>query len=135
MASINFKLWLENKLWIPGNPLTDTSGNPIVMYHGTDKVFSRFSSKKSAMGGIIWMTNDRTKIERKEVGASGHGRIISMYVTLMNPAGWEEYDKLLLYQLKSQGYDGAILDDPNGTFDAFVFSPKQIKIIKKENLT
>lgn len=127
----SFKLWLENKLWVPGDPLTDLTGKPIIMYHGTDKRFSKFSSRKS-IGGIIWMTSDRTKIERNEIGASGHGIIISMHVTLLKPAGWKEYDKLVLDQLISQGYDGAILDDPDGTFDAFVFSPKQIKIIKKE---
>jgi hypothetical protein len=129
---MTFKTWLENVNWIPGDPLTDASGEPIVLYHGTDKKFSKFSLKKSTMG-IIWMTNDISKIETGEAGAQGKGRIISMHVTLKNPAGWKEYEQLLLVQLRSQGYDGAILPHGDGTFDAFVFNPSQIKIIGTEN--
>jgi hypothetical protein len=125
---MDFKLWIENKNWIPGDPITDNAGNPIVLYHGTDKRFSKFNLKKSTMG-IIWMTSDRKSIEEGTAGASGKGRIVSMHVSLKNPAGWKEYEKLLLFQLKSQGYDGAILENGDGSFDAFVFSPSQIKII------
>lgn len=39
-------------------------------------------------------------------------------------AGWNEYEKYGLGQLRDMGYDGAKLDD-----DYFVFSPKQIRII------
>jgi hypothetical protein len=120
-----------DKMWIPGDPLTDKSGKPIVLYHGTDKRFSKFSIKKSTMG-IIWLTNDKSKIEQGTAGASGKGRIISAHVSLKNPAGWKEYDQLLLVQLKSMGYDGAILDDKDGTFDVFVFEPSQIKIISNK---
>jgi hypothetical protein len=125
---MNFKTWLETKSWVPGEPLTDTSGKPIVFYHGTNKKFSKFSLNKSTMG-IIWFTNNKANIESGEAGASAKGRIVSAYLSIKNPAGWEEYNQLLLAQLKSQGYDGAILEDGDGTFDAFVFNPSQIKII------
>ena len=127
MQNDGFRLWLESS-WVPGDPLCDPSGKPITLYHGTDKKFSKFSLHKSTMG-IIWMTNDRASIITKEAGASGHGRIISMHVSLKNPAGWKEYNDLLLVQLKSMGYDGTILERGDGKFDAFVFSPAQIRIL------
>ena len=130
---MDFKLWLENKNWIPGDPITDSAGNPIFLYHGTNKRFSKFNLKKSTMG-IIWMTSDRKSIEEGTAGAQGKGQIISMHVSLKNPAGWKEYENLLLFQLKSEGYDGAILENSNGYFDAFVFSPSQIKIIGHSKL-
>ena len=131
---MDFKLWLENNhIWVPGDPLTDKNGKPIILYHGTNKRFSKFNLKKSTMG-IIWMTSDKKSIEAGTAGAAGKGRIISMLVSLKNPAGWKEYDQLLLMQLKSYGYDGVILDHPDGNFDAFVFNPAQIAIIGNDKL-
>lgn len=101
--------------------------SPLTVYHGTDAKFKRFSLKKSTQG-IIWFTSDKSKIISKEVGASGHGYVITAQVIINNPAGWEEYDKYLLGQLKSMGYDGAILPHSNGQFDCFVFSPEQVRI-------
>lgn len=99
------------------------------VYHGSDKLFKKFSVKKS-IGGIIWFTSNKEKVLSKEAGASGHGYLYELKVTINNPAGWKEYDKYLLMQLESLGYDGAILPDGSGGFDGFVFDPKNIKILK-----
>jgi hypothetical protein len=129
-----FKNFLENNQnWLPGSPLKDKSGNPILVYHGTGKNFKKFNLNKTTQN-IIWFTNDKSKIENREAGAESSGYIISAHVDLNNPAGWKEYGNLLLFQLKSRGHDGVILEDPDGTFDLFVFDPSQIHIVKKEKL-
>ena len=128
---MRFKLWLEGKYevtWIPGDPLKDLSGKPLVMYHGTGEKFRKFSLKNAAQG-VIWFTSDRGAVLDRSVGASGSGRIVSVYLTLEQPAGWEEYEKLMLGQLRSYGFDGAVLPNGDGHFDAFVFSSSQVKII------
>lgn len=128
---MDFKLWLEGKYevtWIPGDPLCDLSGQPMVLYHGTGQKFRKFSLKNTTQG-ILWFTTNRESILNGSVGASGSGRIVSVYLKLENPASWEEYGKLMLGQLKSYGFDGAALPDGDGNFDAFVFSPSQVKII------
>lgn len=107
--------------------------SPLLVYHGTNSFFNKFSLKKSTQG-IIWFTSDKQKILNKEVGASGYGILITAEVTINNPAGWNEYEKFLLGQLKGMGHDGVILKNKDESFDCFVFSPSQIKIIKKEKI-
>lgn len=111
----------------------EETNRPMVVYHGTNVNLRSFSLQKSTQG-IIWFTSDKEKILAGNVGASGRGYIVTAEVTINNPVGWEEYEKLMLAQLKSMGHDGAILPDPDGHFDCFVFSPKQIKILKVEKV-
>jgi hypothetical protein len=109
------------------------NNSPLIVYHGTDTRFRKFSLRKSAQG-IIWFTSDKNKIIAGEVGASGRGYIVTAQVTINNPAGWKEYDKLMLGQLKGMGYDGVILPEKSGQFDCFVFSPSQTKILGIEKI-
>jgi hypothetical protein len=118
------------KLWFKDSKIINIDGTPRVVYHGTDKQFNRFSSKFSSMGGIIWFTTDKSAIERGEVGASGSGYIKELYISMKNPAGWEEYEKYGLGQLEDMGYDGVILPNDEDNYVGFVFDPNQIKIIK-----
>ena len=115
--------------------LPDSSGSgKYVVYHGTGTAFKKFSLAKSTQG-IIWFTSDKNKVLNNETGAESHGYIITAEITLKNPAGWKEYEQLLLFQLKTEKYDGAILPDGNGdNFDCFVFNPNQIKILKVEKI-
>lgn len=103
------------------------------VYHGTGAAFKRFNLKNSTQG-LIWFTSDRDSIVRGESGAAGQGYILELQVDIKNPAGWKEYENLMLAQLKSEGYDGAILPSENGQFDGFVFKPSQVKIMKRESL-
>jgi hypothetical protein len=50
---------------------------------------------------------------------------MTRYITINNPAGWEEYEKYELGQLRDRGYDGVILPQGDMT-DYFVFSNKSI---------
>ena len=118
------------KSWFNGSKVINADGTPKIVYHGTGKKFKRFSSKYSTMGGIIWFTTNKESIEKGEVGAKSHGYIKKLYISMKNPAGWDKYDNLTLGQLKSEGYDGALLPDGDGNYTGFVFNTNQIRIAK-----
>lgn len=115
----NFKAWFRNSK-------VSLGGEPRVVYHGTSKKFSQFNLKKAPQP-IIWFTTNKDAIASGDVGAAGKGHVMELYVSLQNPAGWKEYEKYGLGQLKGLGYDGAILPSSDGNYDGFVFSPTQIK--------
>lgn len=119
------------KNWFRNSKVVDANDNPVVVYHGTDKKFRAFSKKKSIMG-IIWFTSNKADIEAGEVGAAGKGHVLEMYASIQNPAGWEEYDKLGLWELQARGYDGAMLKHKDGSFTGFVFNPTQLKSVKNK---
>lgn len=125
--SISFKEWFK------GSKITDKNGNPLVVYHGTNNLFSKFRNDASP-GGITWFSTSEEHIKSGESGAAGCKYIVKMYVSMKNPAGWYEYEKLGLQQIIDRGYDGVILPfenhNPNDDYDGFVFNAKQIKIIK-----
>lgn len=112
--------------WFGDSKVVDENGKPLVVYHGTNSRFRKFNLKKTTQG-LIWITSDKSKIEKQESGAQGSKIIMPLYAKITNPAGWSEYDKYGLYELKRMGYDGVILRDKDGTFDAFVFDPNQVK--------
>jgi len=99
--------------------------NTYKVYHGTSQEFSDFDIDKATQG-IIWFTDSRESIEKGEHGGLGNKIIMTRYITLNNPAGWEEYDKLGLQQIEDRGFDGVIL--PHGTKynDYIVFDTKSI---------
>ncbi len=118
------------KNWFNGSKVVNPDGSPRIVYHGTGKNFRRFSMKKAAVAGITWFTTDKEKIEKGEVGAASKGFIKKMYISLKNPAGWDEYQKYGLGELYEMGFDGAILPNDEGNYDGFVFHTDQIRIIK-----
>jgi hypothetical protein len=105
----------------------DEQGKPLVVYHGTSKAFTKFDWKKSAMG-VFWFSSNKKKIEKGESGAASSKEIMPVYLSAKKLAGWDEYDKLTLGQLRDQGYDGIKLDD-----DYVVFEPNQIKSATKNS--
>lgn len=118
------------KIWFDGSKVINNDGSPRIVYHGTGENFRRFSMKKSVMGGITWFTTDKEKIGKGEVGAATSGYIKNIYISLKNPAGWDEYDKYTLGQLVNMKYDGVILPDNDGNYDGFVFNTNQIRIAR-----
>ena len=117
------------KLWFDGSKIINLDNSPRIVYHGTGVNFRRFNSKYAAMGGIIWFSSDIETIQSGDSGASGNNVIKQLYISMRKPAGWDEYGKYTLGQLKDMGYDGAILPDAN-RFDGFVFNSNQIRIAK-----
>ena len=100
------------------------SENVYKVYHGTNQKFSKFNFK-NATQGIVWFTDSPESIEKGEHGGAGNNIIMTRYITINKPAGWAEYEKYGLGQLRGLGYDGVILPQDNKT-DYFVFSPKSI---------
>ena len=121
----------EFKEWFADSKIVHPDGSPRVVYHGTDKKFTRFDLSKTAQG-VIWVSSDRDSIEKGESGADGTAFVMELFVSLRNPAGWEEYESLSIAQLHAGGYDGVILPNEDGSFDAFVFDPDQIVNAAKE---
>jgi len=113
--------------------LSENATKPLTVYHGTGKSFRRFNLDKTTQG-IIWFTSNKNNILSGDVGAESSGYVLTCEVTIHKPAGWKEYDKYMLAQLSSMGYDGAILTESDG-FDCFVFDPSQVKILKSEKVS
>jgi hypothetical protein len=107
--------------WFRSSKITDDQERPLVVYHGTGKVFNKFDGKKTSDGNF-WFTSSKEKLISREAGAANHGEIMPVYLSAKKLAGWDEYDKLSIDEMVSQGYDGIILDD-----DYVVFNPNQIK--------
>ena len=107
--------------WFGDSKVVDADGKPLVVYHGTSKAFTRFDGGKT-MDGAFWFTSDRGAIDRGEVGASGSGAVMSVYLSAKKLAGWDEYEAKTTDQLIAEGYDGVKLDN-----DYIVFEPTQIK--------
>ena len=127
------KLWNEKgidspyfKKWFGKSKVVDENGEPLVVYHGTDKQFTSFDPEKS-IGGQHWFTSDKSAIESGEVGAQGKGIIMETYLNIKKPAGWAEYDKFTIDELLGRGYDGLILPESDGTATYVAYSPEQIK--------
>lgn len=125
--NLNDNFWA----WFGDSKVIDSNGNPIVVYHATNKDFKSFNFKNAGQP-IIWFTNDLNAIKNKEVGAAGYDFTKELYVSIKNPCGWNEYEKYGLGQLENMGYDGCILKDNNDTFSGFVFNPNQIKSVKNK---
>mgnify|MGYP003666810796 CR=1 FL=1 len=115
----------EFKTWFGDSKVVDKNGEPLVVHHGTSAAFDEFDDERS-IGGQHWFTDNKSLIEKGEVGASGTGTIMSLYLSLKNPAGWDEYDKYTLDELIGKGYDGLMLDEDDQT-TYVAFSPTQIK--------
>lgn len=115
--------------WFGNSKVVDAQGRPRVIYHGTDKKFSKINMRKGAQN-LFWFTSDRSSIESGNVGASGNGVIMEMYAKIENPADWKQYEKLGLYEYKRENLDGAILSKGDGQFDGFILDPSQIKSVK-----
>jgi len=95
------------------------------VYHGTNNQFDKFDFKRATQG-IVWFTDSIDSIRNYEHGGAGNKFIMTRYITINNPAGWDEYEKYGLQQLEDMGYDGVILPQGNKT-DYFVFSNKSIR--------
>ena len=116
----NFKRWFNN------SKIVDDNGNPLLVYHGSNKNISAFNTKKSAQG-VFWFTSDKDKITSGNSGAASSDKIIPVYISANKVAGWNEYEKLGLGQIEDAGYDAIKLDD-----DYIVFNPRKVKSINNK---
>ena len=96
----------------------------IIAYHGGSEPIRRFS-KRFTTQGIFWFSEDKDKIVRGDSGASDVRYVMKAALKVQKVAGWKEYERYTLGELRRLGYDGAHLDD-----DWFVFEPAQIKVLE-----
>ena len=124
----------EQAEYFKDSKVRDSKGRLKVVYHATNARFTQVDFKKGAQG-LFWFTSSKENFENGNTVAAGvrdknNVSIMELYADIKNPAGWTEYDKYGISQLEYMGYDGAILENDDGTFDGFVFkSPSQIKAI------
>ena len=91
------------------------------VYHGTNEKFSNFSFTKATQG-VVWFTNSIDTIRNQEHGGLGSKHIIKRYITINNPAGWDEYEKYSLGEIDNMGYDGIILPDSGDVINFIMFN-------------
>jgi hypothetical protein len=96
----------------------------IQVFHGSRQPFDKFDLNQTAQG-IIWFTEDINNIINELSGALSNKYILRAEITVSNPAGWEEYDKLFLDQIRQQGFDSIKLDD-----NWVIFDPDQVRFIQ-----
>lgn len=114
--------------WFGDSKVVDAEGRPRVVYHGTDKKFTKINMKKGAQG-LFWFTSDKESILSGDSGAQGTSVIMELYAKVEGPAYWKEYDDLLIDEFKGRGLDGAILPEKGGEFVGFVLSAGQLKAV------
>lgn len=122
-----FKNWFGDWENDPANAskILDENGEPLVVYHGTNKKFDTFSKKKT-LTPQFWFTDRKDLIESGNIGAYGRGIIMPVFLSIKNPAGWHEEDNFGLDQIKARGFDGKDLtEEGKGIYVAF--EPNQIK--------
>lgn len=101
------------------------------IYHSTDEVFEDFDVKKSA-DGTIWFSDNREKLEKGEVAATGKSIIMERIVDTnkLKLGGWAETDKYSTDELISMGYDGLKLED-EGEVTYQIFHPEKLELPKE----
>jgi hypothetical protein len=100
----------------------------IKAYHGGNTPIKKFDRRFSAQG-VFWFSENKDKILKGESGASSTKYLMEVTLNVKKPAGWPEYEKLGLGQIKEMGYDSIHLGD-----DWVVFDSKNIKVDKVEDL-
>jgi len=108
------------------------------VYHATSQPFDKFDLEKTS-DGSVWLTDNLSKAQNKELGASGEGFILECIIDegSLKLAGWDEEEKYLTQQLingiqkndKIEKYDGLKLVEEDETTYR-IFDPNNIQIVK-----
>ena len=97
------------KAWFGDSKVVDANGRPLVVYHGTDNVFSSFKTRESDEGGAFFTTN-------REAAEDYGDRVVSAYLSIKNPfevaaETWANGDFLSRDEAEAAGYDGYLVRD------------------------
>jgi len=96
------------------------------LWHLSNQKFDAFDPYMTAQG-IIWFSKDKNDLLQNLHGASiNKNKPVYLYeckVNMIKTAGWDEYDKYGISQLRSMGFDSINLDD-----DVAVLNVKNITI-------
>jgi len=109
------------------NRIAQITGQSLELYHVSNELFDSFDTAQTAQG-ILWFAKDRAELLSSGSGAGLYpGRPVYVYdcrVTVANPAGWDEYEKYGIGELKGLGFDSVDLDD-----SFVVFDPDDVEIL------
>jgi len=104
-----------------------------VFWHISNQKFNKFDSYMTAQG-IIWFAKNKEDLINDLHGASiNKNKPVYLYqcqINMSKIAGWDEYNKYLLCELTSKGYDSIDLDD-----DIAVLNQDIITIINMERIS
>ncbi len=132
------------KEWFGNSKAVDSAGNPIIVYHGSDSKFEKFSKEKmglnhhesvsSGHGGGLFFTNNKRYAH--------HGKYVAKaYLKIEKPLIQTAYDYYacadkfdnnsdeFFRDMELGGYDGVIITSPSGNLYV-VREPEQVKIIE-----
>lgn len=98
------------------------AGYTVKAYHGTREFKGNKFNRDYSVQGVFWFSEDLENIKSGQSGAAGFSKIIQVYLNPGKVAGWKEYEKLFLSQIKDMGFDSIKLDD-----DWIIFDPHRIK--------
>ena len=102
------------------------------LWHISNSRFRKFS-RKMAINGLTWFSKDKDDLLREMHGASIDTRkpvwLYKCSANVDKTAGWDEYEKYLIAQLRQMGYDSIDLDD-----DFVVMDVDKIKIHEVERV-
>src|ERR1019366_3572436 len=111
---------------------------PTSIFHGTTADIAKeieskgFDVEKGA-DGTMWFTNNKSKIEKGEVGASVKGGIVERTIdeSGLKLGGYDEQDKYSTGELINMGYDGLkLVDKDEVTYQ--IFEPNKLKKLVNE---
>ena len=88
-SSSQFRAWFGED-----STLVDESGEPLVLYHGTDAVFSTFRrSKTGAMGGAVYLADTKSGGEAYDGTGRGKPRVMAVHARgkYLTNAQWTSY--------------------------------------------
>lgn len=123
----------EFKRFFKDSKVVDENGEPLVVYHGTNKSFNVFRpSKKFGNAYFASASTSYANTLAKDVfGKTGGDSVMPLYVSLQNPRiiNFEDYNDAALESAMTDGNaDGLIAVDKDGVMQVVVaFEPTQIK--------
>ena len=102
------------------------------VYHISNELFDSFDPAQTAQG-ILWFAEDRESLVSTGQGAGLYpNKPVYLYtcrVSISNPAGWDEYERYGIGELKGLGFDSVELDD-----SLIVFEGGDVEILDVEVL-
>ena len=132
---------LEFKAWFTDSKAVDSTGKPLVLYHGTNKEFSVFKAvagPRSKMVGDwegIHFTNDRAQAQSIAQslarGEGGTARVVEAYLQAKNPVPFGTYRTK--EQALAAGHDSRLTQNNVGLQEWTVFDPSQVKFATEYN--
>ena len=112
--------------WFGNSKVVDASGNPLVVYHGTTKRFTLFDTTgtEDEPGAFFTSSDDVAKEYYGDESISVFLHIENMYETT---SGEIESGNDVICEIKSNGYDGVMIEGQDDADTFVVFSSTQIK--------